>query len=759
MSEALQQIVTEYRVLGLDTAATALDEYLRSTERLVEQLDQLKRKQQEQAAAAKESASAHSVGGAILRDYGESARRVGDALWEMTKRLSLAGITAVGVTEAFSVIEAARDEMALLDLANVLGVEGNAIQKLDQEIMRLAMTFKVTNKDISEGLKVGRAKWGDMQTAIHTVGDALTFAKAHNISLARSYAALVPLMKGYNIEAEHTAAVSDMLTGAARESAESVEDLAWWMQRIALTGGRGIAGLRENLKMFLMLRQAFGDTRRAFMGLWTLDDIVKTLGEGMRSVSKASPAVQKVFEKLGPSASDAIRDLAQGRIPITEFARQLAILGITDEQISTAFDESSARVLRAITALYRQGSADIERFDRALSESGLSEKRAKMLGRGLIWRLTEIRNVISNLGTEISKSKVLEPLERFLGERVEGLVARIQLIWETAESPERALRESLEAVRRSGVLTEAAKLLGSVIVSGLQFALQTAWDAFPLWLKTLLGWMVYRRFGPAGVGIAGGLAANMVFGQSPGMSIAIGAIAMMVSKPLVTALSQTLSALLTTASASAASAAAKTAASEVAKIASQQQAHLAQSPVRPGVPPASPILPSWLGGLVEKFRKSRKGEPPQLGEPVAPGVYGEPTPAPATLWGKIAGWGKGIFRWGGRLLTPLGFSLLNLFMGGGIGESLGAGIGALLGLVGGPLVGLLGSIGGGLVGGWLERAIRGLFGGKKKEEAPTQEVLQEMRRAGAAESEIQKVTEQLNAVEESIRLASQKAAF
>src|SRR5690606_35210965 len=284
-----------------------------------------------------------------MRKLTKDVRTVGKKFKEVGAKMT-AAFTAPAIAVATASIKIGMDfEAAMSKVQALSGATGDELAALEKQARELGKTTVFSASEAAEGMTFLAMAGYDANQIMSSMPGLLDLAAAGQLDLARAADITTNIMSGFNMEADQTQAVADMLAAAAASANTSVEQMGNAMSYVApvaagaglsieetaaaigILSNAGIQGERAGTALrgiIASLQNPTGQTAKALEALGltaddvnpsihSLTDILKTLEEaGMDS----SQAMQLVGTTSGPAL---IAMMSQGSEGLAEFTEQL----------------------------------------------------------------------------------------------------------------------------------------------------------------------------------------------------------------------------------------------------------------------------------------------------------------------------------------------------------------------------------------------------------------------------------------------------
>lgn len=313
-----------------------------------------------------------------------------------------AGLAVLGMGFV-SVRAAGNFQQAMNIVQAVTGSTGKEMDQLGKKALQLGRDFKLPNvsaKDAADAMvQLGKAGFTTKQILDSTRG-VLQLGLAANIGFADAANIAARTLKMFNLEADQSARVANLLAAAANKSTAEITDLAYGMQS---AGGQfQDAGYSvETLTTALALLVDKGVSGE-YAGT-----ALKTMLIRLQGPTKDAAAEMK---KLGIDVFDASGKMRSMPAIIDQFAR--AFKGATDEQRQQALITIfGVRANQAMSKLLQGGVPVWEKYAKAITGTNAAQEMAEARTKGFNGALQAVGSAVETLAIELGTA-LLPSLEK-----------------------------------------------------------------------------------------------------------------------------------------------------------------------------------------------------------------------------------------------------------------------------------------------------------------------------------------------------------
>lgn len=295
-------------------------------------------------------------------------RRFGSSVTALGQRLA-----GVGVTLAAPFVVSAKIFADFSDQMSTVGAVTNAtaadMARLTAEAKRLGGSTSFMAKQVAEGMTaLGRAgfKPDEILQAIPAV---LDLARATGTELGDAAEISAAALRGFNLEAEQTGEIADVLTATVNNSAQTLTDIGEALKFVAPLASEAGASINDTAASLGIL--ANNGIRGTMAGT--------ALARAYKNLSTAGTA--KMLHAISVSATDANRNLRPLSSILADIGRATKNLG-TAERLSV-FESMFGRASAAALKLSKSGAQLRDLKNIIDSSGGAAARTAKIMDNNL----------------------------------------------------------------------------------------------------------------------------------------------------------------------------------------------------------------------------------------------------------------------------------------------------------------------------------------------------------------------------------------
>ena len=282
------------------------------------------------------------------------------------------------------------DQMA--QVRAVTGSAGEGFRNLTEQAKELGQTTSFTAEQVAGAMtELGRAgfRGGQIQASIDSV---LSLARATSTELPRAAEIAAAAMRGFNLGAEDTAMIADILTATANNSAQTLEDLG------------------ESFKFVAPLAVEAGSTiteTAAALGVLANNGIKgSAAGTALARAYKniAAGKGSQIFKDLGIQVADSSDNLRAMADILTDLGQRTKGLGSAAKLgiFETIFGRGSAAALKL------SGKGQFEGMRKSLNDvTGTAKKTAETMDNVLGGSFRRVTSAVE--GVQIAIGEALDP--------------------------------------------------------------------------------------------------------------------------------------------------------------------------------------------------------------------------------------------------------------------------------------------------------------------------------------------------------------
>lgn len=402
--------------------------------------DEIKALQDEADKATMDGAS--KAAKSLLTSFSELGDVLGGAV--------LTGIKAVGVAVAglgtASAVVGAAFEQQMRQVGVIAGADEEAMGLLTEEARRLGATTSFSASEAAEAMKLLASAGLDTQQIMAAAGQALVLAGAGGVDLATATSAVTSTLATYNLAAEESARVADVLARATAGSQFEVADLSEALKYgaptaaafgysledtvaalaqfrdMGLQGSTAGTALRSVLSQSSQQTKINADTLAKYnLELSDVNPQLHSFGEVLATVGAAGMNASDAMVVFGVEAGGAFAQMAQqvalGSTKLADFQADLgaaqgaaaAMYGDMQQTVAGAFAELQSAAEEVLLTLFEQYSSSLPRLLQGLTDfvnqvaSAVSERSGEIQG-ALSNAVEIITSYLSENGDALARS-------------------------------------------------------------------------------------------------------------------------------------------------------------------------------------------------------------------------------------------------------------------------------------------------------------------------------------------------------------------
>ncbi len=379
---------------------------------LAERVDRARTAVGKMASEAERSAAAHkrlnsivgSVRGTVQGWYGDLGRLL-SRLGRISGITTLVGgsLSALGAIRVFgSAIGSAKDfEQAITEVGAVAGASAEQLQRLKDAANTAGTQYGYTAQQTAEALNQLARASGNADDAIKQLPAVLALAKAGGVDLGTAAQFVVQTLNQFNLSADKSAKVADVLTKTANDTTASVESVG------------------EAMSYAAPIAQQLG---------FKMNDVAAAVGELAQQGfdgSRAGTALRKTFiEMLNPSSQFG-QQLRALNIDTSTFSSTIDGLAASGDRGTQAILSLGNRAAPAIAALVNNGRAGLKQLQQSLADAGgEADRTAKRFSDTFQGSATRLYAAFDSLRRGVLDG-ALVPLKNAFNDAAKAIVAFI----------------------------------------------------------------------------------------------------------------------------------------------------------------------------------------------------------------------------------------------------------------------------------------------------------------------------------------------
>ncbi len=401
-----------------------------------------------------------------LRKVQRKLKRFGSTVSSLGKKTAMAG-AAIAVPLALSLRIGAQfsDQMSKVKAVTEGTVE--AFEKLEKSAKRLGRTTSFTANAVAEGMvELGRAGFSRDEIDLAIAG-MLDLSRATDTELAEATGIAAAALRQFNLDADQTGRVVDVLTATANGSAQTLTDLG------------------ESLKYVAPIASEAGETIEeigAALGIMANNSIKGSMaGTALARAYKnlSSDKTKKTLAGIGVSAGDASGNLRPMADILNDIGKATENMGT--KQRLNIFEQLFGRGQAANLKLAKSGLKFDDMFNKIAGSAGLAARTAEEMDNNLGGSFRKFISAAEGVAIAISES-IEGPVRSMLGTFTEWLGSLTEWIEKNQEIVKAVGVLALVLVTVGGALLALGATVGlvSFAIGGLATILPIAGAAFAL---------------------------------------------------------------------------------------------------------------------------------------------------------------------------------------------------------------------------------------------------------------------------------------
>lgn len=338
-----------------------------------------------------------------MKKLTKDVNTVGNKLKSTGAALSTAITLPVAAIGAASIKTGMDFESSMSKVAAISGATGDELTALEEKARELGATTAFSASEAADGMSFLAMAGYDANQVLSAMPGLLDLAAAGQLDLARAADITTNIMSGFNMEADKTQQVADMLAAAAASANTDVEQLGSAMSYVApVAAGAGIK-IEETAAAIGILSNAGIQGERAGTAL-----------RGMiASLQNPTGQTAKALEDLGLSAEDVNPSMHS----LSDILKTLEEAGIDSSQ---AMQLVGVEAGPALLAMLTQGSTGLTAYTAELANSeGAANKMATTMQDNLGGRIKELQSAFEEVAITIYEN--LQPALETLVGAVKGI--------------------------------------------------------------------------------------------------------------------------------------------------------------------------------------------------------------------------------------------------------------------------------------------------------------------------------------------------
>ena len=321
-----------------------------------------------------------------IKSFGDKLNSAAKSMSSMGKQLTM-GLTLPLVGAAGVALKSAGDfEQSMNVLQVVSGATGQEMQALQQQAIKLGAQTSFSAGEAAEAmLELGKAGLSSTQI-MGAVPGVLDLAAAGGLSVASAAEIAANALNAFQLPAEQTSQVANMLAAAANASSVDVTDLA--------------DAFKMSSAVFASNGQSMSDmtTALAILGNNSLkgSDAGTSLKTMMLSLAAPTKEAAGMMRTLGLNVYDADGSMRPFQDIVADLIQVTA--GLSDEQRNAALTTiMGSDAIRAANILVAAGTDEWNRMEGAVNKSGAAQEAADARMKGLNGAIEYLKGSLDSL--------------------------------------------------------------------------------------------------------------------------------------------------------------------------------------------------------------------------------------------------------------------------------------------------------------------------------------------------------------------------
>jgi len=335
----------------------------------------------------------------LSKKLGDAGKKMTDVGKDLSKKVT-APILGIGTVAAKTGMEF---EAAMSKVQALSGATAEEMAKLEKQAREMGAATVFSASEAAEAQAFLAMAGYDVAQIMDSLPGLLNLAAAGQLDLGRAADITTNIMSGFNIEAEKTTQVADVLAKAAASANTSVEQMGDAMSYVApVAAGAGIS-LEETAAAIGILSNAGIQGQRAGTALRGI----------IASLQNPTGQTAKALEALGLTADDVNPSMHS----LTDILRTLQEAGIDSAQ---AMQLAGTAAGPALIAMLSAGSDSLADFtDTLVNADGAAAEMAATMTDNLHGRIQEMKSAFEEAAL-IIYDNILPALE-WLVQRIKAL--------------------------------------------------------------------------------------------------------------------------------------------------------------------------------------------------------------------------------------------------------------------------------------------------------------------------------------------------
>lgn len=345
-----------------------------------------------------------------LRETGFTAEQLGKKLGETGKKMTDVGkdlskkVTAPILGIGAAATKIGMDfEAGMSKVQALSGATAEEMAKLREQAREMGAATVFSASEAAEAQAFLAMAGYDVAQIMDSLPGLLDLAAAGQLDLGRAADITTNIMSGFNIEAEKTTEVADVLAKAAASANTSVEQMGDAMSYVApVAAGAGIS-LEETAAAIGVLSNAGIQGQRAGTALRGI----------IASLQNPTGQTAKALEALGLTADDVNPSMHS----LTDILKTLEEAGMDSSQAMQLVGTASGP---ALIAMMTEGSEGLAEFTTELENAeGAAARMSETMTDNLYGRIQEMKSAFEEVALTIYDN--IQPALEWLVEQIKGL--------------------------------------------------------------------------------------------------------------------------------------------------------------------------------------------------------------------------------------------------------------------------------------------------------------------------------------------------
>ena len=288
----------------------------------------------------------------------------------------IAAIAGVGIAATLAGGTIMRFDDAMLQLEATSGATSSQMAELREQAKEMGKTTRFSAIQAAEGQNFLAMAGFDVNETLKALPATLDLAAAGNLDLARSADIVSNIMGQFQIEAEDTSRVTNVLAATASSSNTNIEQLAEAMKYLGPTA----AALKIPLEDTAAIVATLGDAgiQGSLAG--------RALGSSLVRLSNPTKKMQGAMDALNLSAFDSNGQF----VGMTDVLKQLeaGTKSMTDEQKAANLNAVfGAEAFQEMNILLNRGSEAYDEYSSSITDTNRAQEMAAIRASGLsgVW--------------------------------------------------------------------------------------------------------------------------------------------------------------------------------------------------------------------------------------------------------------------------------------------------------------------------------------------------------------------------------------